>query len=112
MLRNYRVKHVVAGMAHITGSGLPGNLPRAFGSHLNAKVNPRTWSAAPIFDFLRRHGQVPEAEMWDVFNMGVGFTMIVRPAFADSIIEQLKRQGETVSVIGKMVKGTGRVVMG
>jgi phosphoribosylformylglycinamidine cyclo-ligase len=110
VLHRYKVKQVIGGMAHITGSGLPGNVPRALGQHLNAKLTPSSWAVPPVFGFLQKHGKVTDQEMLDVFNMGLGFVMIVRPAFADSIAEQLTRQGETVSVVGKVVKGTGRVV--
>ncbi|MEX0776457.1 MAG: phosphoribosylformylglycinamidine cyclo-ligase [Phycisphaeraceae bacterium] len=111
VVRKYRVKKIVAGMAHITGSGLPGNLPRAFASDLNAKLNRKSWDVPPVFGFLQSHGNVSDAEMFDVFNMGIGFTLIVRPAFADSIVEHLRKQGEAARVIGKMVRGTGQVVL-
>lgn len=111
VLRRYKVKQVIGGMAHITGSGIPGNLPRAFGSHLNAKLHTGAWQVPPVFRFLQRHGNVPESEMWDVFNMGIGYTLIVRPAFADSIAEQLRRKGETVYELGRMVRGAGKVLM-
>jgi phosphoribosylformylglycinamidine cyclo-ligase len=60
-----------------------------------------------LFKFLQKHGNVDTEEMYRVFNMGIGFTLIVRPTFAESIKERLEKLGETVYVIGKVVKGKG-----
>lgn len=111
LLHAYTRKRPVTSMSHITGGGLPGNMPRTFGSHLNAKISRSAWDVPPVFKFLQKHGQVPDDEMFRVFNMGIGYVVIVRPWFAESIIDQLRRRGEQVSVLGKLVKGAGRVVM-
>jgi len=111
LLRKYTVKKIVTGMAHITGSGLPGNLPRAFGSDLDAAIDLSSWSVPPVFEFLQEHGGVERREMFNVFNMGVGYVLIVRPSFADSILKTLRRSGEKAWVLGQMVKGSGQVVM-
>lgn len=107
--RNYTVKNVISGMAHITGSGMAGNLERALHKGVDAVIETGSWEVPPVFRFLQDRGQVPEDEMRRVFNMGIGYTLIVRPAFADSIAEQLKKYGERVHVIGKIVKGSGTV---
>jgi len=109
-LRHYKVKQVVTAMANITGSGIPGNVPRTLNPGVNAKIDKKTWEVPPVFRFLQEHGSVEEKEMYDVFNMGIGYVVTVRPAFADSIKTQLEKHGETVKVIGKVVKGTGQVV--
>jgi phosphoribosylformylglycinamidine cyclo-ligase len=109
LLRSYRVKNVVTGMAHITGSGIPGNLCRALPPSLDALVDRSAWEPNPVFGFLQMHGDIPEAEMWRVFNMGIGYCLIVKPAFAESVAEHLTKLGEQVSTIGKVVKGTGEV---
>lgn len=109
LLRGYTVKNVISGMAHITGSGMVGNLERALHKGVDAVIETASWEVPPIFRFIQEHGRVDEAEMRRVFNMGIGYTLIVRPAFADSIAEQLTKFGERVHVIGKIVKGTGRV---
>jgi len=109
LLRHYTVKKVISGMAHITGGGLPGNVNRALADDCDAKIDLNAWETPPIFTFLREHGGVQRDEMYRVFNMGIGYTLIVRPAFADSIVRQLNESGETAFVIGEVVKGSGNV---
>ena len=111
VLRRYQVKQVVTAMSHITGGGVPGNIPRTIGSNLNAKINRRAWSTPPVFAFLQRHGGVDDEEMLRVFNMGLGFAVIVKPFFADSVLARLRRYGEQAHVIGELVPGTGRMVI-
>ena len=109
VLRHYRVKKVISGMAHITGGGLPGNVNRALPDDVDAKISLDAWEVPPIFPFLQKHGNVEEDEMFRVFNMGIGYVLIVRPTFADSIVRQLNRLGENAFVIGGIVKGKGNV---
>ncbi|MAE66646.1 MAG: phosphoribosylformylglycinamidine cyclo-ligase [Phycisphaeraceae bacterium] len=111
MLAAYRVKKPVRSMSHITGGGLPGNVMRTLGSHLNARIERGSWPVPPIFDFLARHGDVDDDQMQRVFNLGVGYICVVRPHFADAVAHRLEREGETVRVIGKVVRGTGRMIM-
>ncbi|MEX0885613.1 MAG: phosphoribosylformylglycinamidine cyclo-ligase, partial [Phycisphaeraceae bacterium] len=108
-LRHYTVKQVVAAMCHVTGGGLPGNLPRTLTPDVDARVDLTAWRVPPVFRFLQKHGHVEDAEMRRVFNMGVGYVMIVRPYFAEAIADRLTRMGETVWRIGELVPGTGRV---
>ena len=108
--RNYRVKNVISGMAHITGSGIGGNLCRALPPDLDAHVDLASWKRPPVFDFLQKHGNVTDEEMYRIFNIGIGYCLIVRKAFAESIAEQLRKLGETVYQIGEITKGTGQVV--
>lgn len=108
--RTYTVKNIISGMAHITGSGMVGNLERALHKGVDARVNTRSWEPLPVFQFLQEHGRISDAEMRRVFNMGIGFVLLVRPAFAESVAERLTRLGERVHVIGEVVKGTGRVI--
>ena len=72
-------------------------------------LDPAAWTPNPIFPFLREHGNVAPDEMYRVFNMGIGYTLIVRPAFADAVCTKLARMGETAMVIGEIVKGSGDV---
>jgi phosphoribosylformylglycinamidine cyclo-ligase len=109
LLRQYKVKKIITGMAHITGSGMSGNLCRALHDKVDAVVDRSAWPMPPLFAFLQKHGRVETEEMYRVFNMGIGYTLIVRPAFAESVKERLEKLGETVWVIGKVVKGKGDV---
>ena len=109
MLRRYKVKRIVSGMAHITGGGLPDNVARALPDDVDAELRRAAWTVPPIFEYLQRLGDVDPDEMDHVFNMGVGFVLIVRPTFADSVIRQLRRLGEDAFELGRIVKGTGRV---
>ena len=109
LLKSYKVKKVIGGMAHITGSGLAGNLCRALHGKVDAVIDTRSWEPPAVFTFLQKHGNVQEAEMRRVFNMGIGYCLIVRPAFADSVAATLRKLGERVSVIGRIEKGRGEV---
>jgi len=110
LLRQYKRKRPVGGMCHITGGGIVGNLPRTLGDTLDAHIDEASWDAPPIFEFLQKKGGIETSEMRRVFNMGIGYTLLVRPHFADSVMRRLKRSGETVYRIGKVTKGSGNVV--
>jgi len=107
--RNYRVKNVISGMAHITGSGLADNLIRSIPKNCDAVIDRATWPVPPVFTFLQKHGNISDEEMKRVFNLGIGYCVIVRKAFAESIQDQLEKLGEAVFVIGEVVKGRGLV---
>jgi phosphoribosylformylglycinamidine cyclo-ligase len=101
----------VHGVAHITGGGLPGNVCRALPAGLDAKLELKSWDVPPIFPFLQHHGGVETAEMFNVFNMGLGYVLMVRPAFADAVVDKLRRYGEAPRIVGEVVKGTGSVLL-
>lgn len=107
LLRQYRVKKVVSGMAHITGGGLPGNLNRALGDDVDAKIDLKAWDVPAVFRFLQEQGNVEDDEMMRVFNMGIGYVLVVRPTFAKSIMSQLNKSGERATIIGRIEKGSG-----
>lgn len=108
--RRYTVKRVISGMAHITGGGLAGNLERALHDGVDATIDSSAWDTPAQFRFLQEHGNVDEEEMRKVFNMGIGFVLIVRPSFAQSIIKRLARLGERPVILGEVKKGKGRVI--
>lgn len=111
LLSHYKVKKVVHGMAHITGGGLPGNVPRALPQTCDAVLKKDSWPRQKIFTFLQEKGPVEETEMYNVFNMGIGFILIVAEEFADSIAAQLAHYGEKVYKIGRVTGGTGKVLI-
>ncbi len=108
VLQAYRVKRVITAMAHITGGGLKENLARALPSNCDATVLRSSWQPPPVFDWLRQKG-VSRAELFKVFNMGVGFVMIVRPRFANGVMRALRRAGEEPFLLGQITRGGGRV---
>ncbi|NLF29348.1 MAG: phosphoribosylformylglycinamidine cyclo-ligase [Planctomycetes bacterium] len=105
VLRHYRVKRVVKAMAHITGGGLGGNLPRVLPPGLTARVKRNSWQIPPIFRLIQDAGPVDEQEMARVFNMGVGFVMVVAASFAPAVMARLRRGGERCWELGKIKKG-------
>ena len=109
VLARYRVKHIVKAMANITGSGLGGNLTRMLPEGLTVRVKRDSWPIPPIFKLIASRGPVDDIEMYRVFNMGIGFALIVAPSFAPSIMNALRRCGERCWVLGKVRKGDGNL---
>ena len=105
IIHRYKVKKVVHGLAHITGSGLPGNLPRILPDGLTVRVKRDSWQIPPIFKLIAAKGPVDPIEMMNVFNMGVGFVMIVAAAYAVPIMSRLREMGELCWQLGKVRKG-------
>ena len=96
----------VHGMAHITGGGLPGNLPRALGG-LGARLDASAWEEPSVFGFIRSIGGVSEEEMRRVFNLGVGFCAVVRAEEADEALAVLWEAGCEARRIGEVVEAEG-----
>lgn len=111
LLSHYKVKRIVHGMAHITGGGLVGNIPRVLPKDCNAVLKTSSWPRHKIFTFLQEAGPVDEEEMFRVFNMGIGYVLIVAEDFADSISKMLTKSGEQVYRIGTITSGSGKVVL-
>ncbi|UCH52608.1 MAG: phosphoribosylformylglycinamidine cyclo-ligase [Pseudomonadota bacterium] len=86
--------------AHITGGGLPGNMPRVLPENTRAVIESRTWQRPAIFDWLQNGGNVEDQEMYRTFNCGIGMVVVVAPGDAERTIELLKQHGETAHVIG------------
>jgi phosphoribosylformylglycinamidine cyclo-ligase len=111
LLSQYKVKKIVHGMAHITGGGLVGNIPRVLPKDCNAVIKKESWPKHKIFTFLQKAGPIEESEMYRVFNMGIGYVLIVAEDFANSIARKLTKFGEKVYQIGRITTGTGKVVL-
>ena len=105
VLGRYKVKRPIKAMAHITGGGLPGNLPRVLPDGLTVRIKKSAWPVPPIFPLIARTGPVDPIEMRRVFNMGIGFVMIVSPVSAGAVMTRLRRLGERCWAIGKVKKG-------
>ena len=93
----------VKGMAHITGGGITGNLPRCLPDAVAARIDPQSWTRPPLFDWLQQAGQVEPAEMLRTFNCGIGMCVVVAAADAAAAIAHLEGSGETVWQIGEIV---------
>jgi phosphoribosylformylglycinamidine cyclo-ligase len=95
----------VRAMAHITGGGLPGNVPRVLPEGRRALIRRGTWVIPPIFELLREAGGVAEDEMFRTFNMGVGYVVVVPAPAVDLAMALLAASGEVVSVVGEVIAG-------
>ena len=98
---------IVHGLAHITGGGIPGNLPRVLPDGLGARVERASWEAPAVFHTLQRAGSVATEEMDRVFNMGVGMIAIVEPASVAAVIEAAEREGVPAWLLGSVGPGAG-----
>ncbi|MBM4277633.1 MAG: phosphoribosylformylglycinamidine cyclo-ligase [Deltaproteobacteria bacterium] len=94
----------IGGIAHITGGGITGNLPRVIPSGCKAIVHQGTWEIPPIFPFLKKKGNISEDEMLKTFNNGIGLILIVKSREAEEILERLHSMGEKASLIGEIGK--------
>jgi len=93
------------GICHITGGGFYENIPRALPEGLQAKIKRSDVRVLPIFDIIAREGNVPERDMFNTYNMGVGMTITVDPADVEKAIAILKANGEDAYVLGEVVEG-------
>jgi phosphoribosylformylglycinamidine cyclo-ligase len=97
----------IRGLAHITGGGFPGNIPRVLPEGLGAVVDRTTWRVPPVFEMLRRAGGVDRDEMYRVFNMGVGMVAVVAADRADGVVGDLRARGEEAWILGSVEAGEG-----
>lgn len=104
-------KYEIAGMAHITGGGIPGNLVRILPDNIQAVIQKESWESLPIFDWLQKNGPVDENEMYRAFNMGIGYILVVSPDIADDVIKLLTKSGEKTYKIGKVQTGDKSVLL-
>ena len=100
----------VKGISHITGGGFYENIPRSIPKGLSAKIEKSAVKVLPIFDLIEKTGNIPERDMYNTYNMGVGMSIVVPAAEVDKAIEILKANGEDAYVIGEIIKGDDGVV--
>ena len=101
----------VHGVSHITGGGFYENIPRCIPDGLCAKIDKSALRTPPIFSMLQRMGSIPEHDMFNTYNMGVGMTMIVAKDDADKALAALKENGQDAYVIGEVVSGEEKVAL-
>lgn len=97
----------IHGMAHITGGGLPENLPRSLGENQSIQINTNSWTIPPIFNWLAEVGAVDTAAMFNTFNMGIGFVLLVPPSQVNQAIALFESQEIAAYAIGEVINGTG-----
>jgi phosphoribosylformylglycinamidine cyclo-ligase len=98
LIRDFTIK----GMAHITGGGFDGNVPRVLPKTVRARIDPGAWPRPPVFGWLQRKGEISDGEMLRVFNCGIGMVLVVPPEEADDIVERATGLGERVYRIGSI----------
>ncbi len=100
----------IRGMAHITGGGFVDNIPRVLPPTCDAVINRNSWQPPTVFTFIERQGRVDHDEMYRVFNMGIGFVIIVRRKDATAALNVLKAQRQSPVIIGAIEKGRAKVI--
>ena len=96
-------------MAHITGGGIPGNLPRILPNGREACVRRGSWPVPPVFELIRRSGGLSQAEMDRTFNNGLGMILVVGKREMNRLERTLKKMGERYFLIGEIRRGRRRV---
>lgn len=106
------MEHVrVHGMAHITGGGFPDNIPRVLPADMNAVIDRAAWKVPAVFEFIGHEGGVDRDEMYRVFNMGIGYVIVVRQKDAAEAMRILQAAGSKPVVLGRIEKGRRAVVL-
>lgn len=111
VLNHYKRKHVVHAIAHITGGGLPGNVPRVIPDGCSVRLFRERWKVPPIFGVIQKLGRISDEEMFRVFNMGLGLILVVPGYYVDSVMKQLELGGERPLVVGEVVAGREKIVI-
>ena len=101
-LKNIVARGWLSALAHITGGGIPGNLPRVLPSGLRAQIDLETWPVPPIFKYLAKLGKIDTDELLQSFNMGVGMILVVPPANVKAVEADLKKRREKFFLIGRI----------
>ena len=101
----------VKGVSHITGGGFYENIPRSIPDGLGAEIKKADVRTLPIFDLIAKAGDIPERDMYNTFNMGVGMSAVVAAEDAEKAVETLKANGVDAYILGKIIKSADKVVL-
>jgi phosphoribosylformylglycinamidine cyclo-ligase len=104
-IRPFLDRGLIKGMAHITGGGIPDNLPRTFPDGVTFRLDHASWTIPPVFRWLQQGGGVDDAEMFRAFNMGVGLILVCAADAADTLVTDLRNAGESPWIVGEVVAG-------
>jgi phosphoribosylformylglycinamidine cyclo-ligase len=107
LLKKFKGNRVIKGLAHITGGGFVDNIPRVLPKRCDAVIKKGSWEVLPIFQILADKGGVAEAELYQVFNMGIGMTIVVAAKSADAVLRFIRAHKQTAWIIGEITRGTG-----
>ena len=105
------IRDRVKGVSHITGGGFYENIPRSIPDGLGAKIDKASVKILPIFDLIAEEGNIPEHDMFNTFNMGVGMSVVVAAEDAEKALNILRDAGEDAYVIGEIIKSDEKVVI-
>ena len=97
----------IKALAHITGGGFVDNIPRVLPGDCDVIIRKGAWEMPPIFKLIEGKGGVPEAELYQVFNMGIGMVILVAAGKADAVMKHIGAQGHQAWLIGQVAKGRG-----
>ena len=101
----------VKGISHITGGGFYENIPRSIPDGLCAKIDKSAIKVLPIFDVIAKWGNIPERDMYNTYNMGVGMSIVVPADEVETSLAVLKENGIDAYVIGQIIKGEEKVIL-
>jgi phosphoribosylformylglycinamidine cyclo-ligase len=101
----------VKAFAHITGGGFVDNLPRVLPKNCDVVIRKGAWDVPPVFQIIAERGGVPEDELYQVFNMGIGLVAIVAAEKTDAVLKFIRAQKHQAWLIGGVVKGKGETQM-
>ncbi len=102
-----RSRFVVKGLAHITGGGFVDNIPRILPKTCDVVIRKGSWEVLPVFQLIQQRGRVPEPELYQVFNMGIGIAVIVAADRAGEVLRFIRHQKHQAWIVGEVVRGTG-----
>lgn len=105
LIQNVKVK----GISHITGGGFYENMPRMLNEKVALNINKNVYEIPAIFKLIQKEGNIPERDMYNTFNMGIGMAIIVSKQEQEKALEILKQAGETAYIIGEVVKGNKEI---
>lgn len=101
----------VKGISHITGGGFYENMPRMLREGVALKIDKNSYEVPPIFKLIAERGNIPERDMYNTFNMGIGMAVIVPESEAEKSLEILKQEGEEAYLIGEVIEGNREVII-
>ncbi len=102
-------KFNINAISHITGGGFIENIPRILNQNTKAIINKKTWNIPPIFELIKKLGNIEERDMFNTFNMGIGMILSVNENDVDSIIKSIQEEKEEAFIIGSIVEGEKEV---